>query len=170
VPLDSQLGTVTPIPSASVRMNQLVLVIREYMRDRPELNRLIKGQESSDRQIAWAIADGLDVFNTTPPFIGAYNLENFPSISLLKRLAVADLLESVALLQVRNHLSYNDGGISVSVSDKFNTLMNWAQMYRTSTLARVDRIKRAINVEQALSGPGVFSEYFVVNGIYLPGF
>lgn len=166
----SFMGPSTPLPSASARLNQLIVLIREYMRDQAELNRLIKGQESSDRQIAWAIMDAIDHFSTTPPFVGNYGITAFPSMSLLKRMAVADLMESVALLQVRNHLNYNDGGISVSVSDKFNTLMQWAQMYRQSTDLRMDRMKRAINVELAMRGHGALSEYFIINGVYMPGF
>jgi hypothetical protein len=49
-------------------------------------------------------------------------------------------------------------------------LMGWAQMYRAGAEQRTRHIKRAINVEMALQGTGAFSEYFVINGVYIPGY
>jgi hypothetical protein len=162
------LGPTIPLPSASARMNELVAMIRLYIRDFPELNRLIKGEETSNRMIAWAIIDALDDWNTTPPFIGNASIMNFPSISLLREGAVIRILESVGLLQTRNQMSYSDGGISVSVSDKTPLLMNWIQMFRQSYEQKKDRMKASMNIEMGMAGTGTFSEYFVINGIYFP--
>lgn len=157
----------TDIPSASKRLNQMVHVTRLYMRDHPHLNRLIRGQESDDRIIAWALIDTLDDFNSTPPFLGAVGLTNFPSMNLLRLGTVATLLESVAILQIRNQLSFSDGGISIAVSDKAPLLMNFSQMLRGRYEQQRDRIKASQNIEMAMEGSGHFSEYFVVNGLYL---
>jgi len=164
---DATFGPVTPLPQASARMNEVVAMIRLYMRDFAELNRLIKGEETSNRMIAWAVIDALDDWNTTPPFIGSVGLENFPSISLLREATVIRVLESVGLLQTRNQLSYSDGGISVSVSDKTPLLMRWIEMYRGSYEQKKHRMKSSMNIELAMAGAGTFSEYFVINGIYL---
>jgi hypothetical protein len=160
----------TIIPSASKRMNEVVAMIRLYIRDFPELNRLIAGEETSDRMIAWAVVDALDDFNSTPPFIGNFGLTNFPSLSMLREAAVIRILESVGLLQTRNQMNYSDGGISVSVSDKAQFLMGWIQMFRTSYEQKKIRIKSSLNVEMAMAGAGVSSEYFVVNSVYLSNF
>jgi hypothetical protein len=160
----------TIIPSASKRMNEVVAMIRLYIRDFPELNRLIAGEETSDRMIAWAVVDALDDFNSTPPFIGNFGLTNFPSLSMLREAAVIRILESVGLLQTRNQMNYSDGGISVSVSDKGQFLMGWIQMFRNSYEQKKIRIKSSLNVEMAFSGAGVSSEYFVVNSVYLSNF
>ena len=141
-----------------------------YLRDFPELNRLISGEETSDRMIAWAVIDTLDDFNTTPPFIGSYGLENFPSLSLLREGAVIKVLESVGLLQLRNQMNYSDGGITVNVSDKSQFLMGWINMFRNSYEQRKVRIKSSINVEMAFEGDGIHSEYFVINGVYFSGY
>lgn len=156
-----------PIPSASARMNELVSMIRLYMRDFPELNRLTKGEETSNRMIAWAIIDALDDYNTTPPLLGMSSITNFPSTSLLREGAVIRILESVGLLQTRNQLQYSDGGLSVSVSDKAPLLLQWIGMFRNSYETKKLRLKSSINIEQAMAGTGTFSEYFVVNGVYL---
>ena len=163
-------SSTTTIPGASQRLNEVVAMIRLYLRDFPELNRLISGEETSDRMIAWSVVDALDDFNSTPPFIGSYGLTNFPSTSLLREGAVIRVLESVGLLQLRNQMNYSDGGITVSVSDKSSFLMNWIQMLRASYEQKKTRIKSSLNIELAMEGPGVPSEYFIINGVYFSNF
>jgi len=157
----------TNIPSASKRLNEMVAVVRMFLRDFPELNRLIAGEETSDRMIAWAIIDAIDDWNATPPFIGKVGLTNFPSMSWLREAAVMRTLESVGLLQTRNQLNFSDGGISVSVSDKAPLLMNWIQLYAGRLEQKKAQIKASMNIELAMDGGGALSEYFLVNGTYL---
>lgn len=167
---DGSMAPTVEIPSASARMNEIVAMIRLFLRDFPEFNRLIKGEETSDRMIAWAVVDALDDWNSTPPFIGTISLTNFPSISLLREGAVIRILQSVALLQTRNHLSFTDGGISVSVSDKAPLLMQWVSMFQQSYETKKSKMKASINIELAMGGVGTLSEYFMINGVYLSNF
>src|SRR4051812_25966152 len=126
---DSDGGGVGPVvPSIPIPIQQLISTVRLYLRDYAELNRLIQGVEHSDRMILWAIADAVDDWNSTPPLIPAAQLENFPSKSLLLRGIVISLLESVGLLQTRNHLTFSDGGIQVGVSDKTPLIQSWLQL------------------------------------------
>ncbi len=152
------------VPNANTELNQFIRNVRLYLRDSPELNRLIAGVENSDRQIVWAIADTLDDFNTTPHFTN-YSLNNFPSRSLLLRGVVVALLESVGLLQTRNHLQFSDGGIQVGVSDKTPFIQSWIQLLKNSYEEKKQRLKVAINIESAWGG-GVYSEYRFVNNFY----
>jgi len=170
VTYDGSISPTTPLPQASARMNEVVNILRLYLRDFAELNRLIEGQETSPRMMAWAVVDTLDDWNSTPPFIGDASLDSFPSISLLREGSVIRILESVGLLQTRNQLNYSDGGITVQISDKAPLLLQWISLFRQSYERKKDRMKSSINIEQAMAGPGVFSEYFVVNGIYLSGY
>lgn len=141
------------------------------MRDQPELNRIVRGQESTDRQIAWAVMDALSDFNGTPPFLGTASLEDLlgrNQQALLLRMTVIALIESVGLLQTRNHLNYSNGGINVGVNDKTPMLMQWLQYYRSFTEQMKQRVKVSFNIEGIL-GPGnsgVFSEYWAVNSTY----
>ena len=163
-------SSTTKIPGASTRLNEIVSVVRLYLRDFPELNRLIQGEETSDRMIAWSVVDALDDFNSTPPFVGSYGQTNFPSLSLLREGAVIRVLESVGLLQLRNQMNYSDGEITVQISDKSQFLMGWINMLRGSYEQKKVRIKSSINVEQAFEGSGIHSEYFVINGVYFSGY
>jgi hypothetical protein len=137
---------------------------RAFMRDFAELNRLFVGEEHSDRLIAWAVLDALNDINTTPPLQG-FTLESFPSTHLLLRGTVISLLESVGLLQTRNHLTFSDGGIQVGVSDKTQLIQSWIQLFRNSYEEKKQRLLVALNIEGGW-GEGVNSEYLWTNGFY----
>jgi len=156
-------GSDLPVANIS-SLDHFVNQVRTFLRDYKELNRLIQGEESSNRQIIWAIADALDDFNNTPPFT-RFTVTSFPSKSLLIRATVISLLESIGLLQTRNHLSFSDGGIQVGISDKTPFIQSWLQLFRNTYEEKKTRLKVSYNIESAWDG-GVFSEYRFVNGFY----
>ena len=146
-------------------------MVRLYTRDNPELNRLIAGEESTDRMIMWAVLDALDNFNGTPHFT-SLTLEELlgrNQRSLMLRMTVEALLESVGLLQTRNHINYSDGGINVGVNDKTPLIMNWLQYFRSFTEQKIQKVKVSMNIEGILgpSNPGIHSELWAINASYL---
>lgn len=158
------------VPGMSDNFRGFVASVREYMRDHPELNRLLRGEESTDRQIAWAVLDALSDFNGTPPlttFSLDYLLQR-QQHALLLRLTSITLLESVGLLQTRNHLNYSDGGINVGVNDKTPLISQWLAYFKSSTEQMKQRVKVAFNIESIL-GPGVsgvHSELWAINASF----
>ena len=152
------------LPHASLELNNFIQQVRTFLRDYPELNRLISGVESSNRQIVWAISDALDDFNTTPPFT-RFGLLDYPSKSLLIRGVTISLLESIGLLQTRNHLQFSDGGIQVGINDKTPFIQSWLQLFKNSYEEKKMRIKVAYNIESAWGG-GIHSEFRFVNNFY----
>lgn len=152
------------LPSANLSLENFINLVRAYMRDYPELNRLIAGEESSNRQIAWAILDTLDDYNTTPPFT-RFGINDFPSRSLLLRGVVCTLLESIGLLQTRNHLQFSDGGITVGVNDKTPFIQAWIQLFRGAYEDKKLKLKVAYNIEAAWGG-GIHSEFRFINNFY----
>lgn len=144
--------------------------VRLYLRDHAELNRLVAGEETSDRMIAWCVLDALSNFNGQTP-ITHYSLEDIlaqEQAHLLLRMTVESIIESVALLQTRNHINYSDGGLNVGVNDKTPLLMNWLQYYRGFTEQRLQKVKVALNI-QSILGPGntgVHSELWAINGTW----
>lgn len=158
------------IPGASVEFCQFVATIRLYLRDFPELNRLVAGEESSDRMIAWAVIDAIEDFNGTPPMIGTYTFSDLLSqgqASLLRKGAVVNLLTSVGILQTRNHLAFSDGGLNVAISDKTPLLQSWIQLFQQQWETGKQRVKVAWNIEALLGGPsGAHTEYFALSGYY----
>ena len=158
------------IPGMSQAMRDFVQIVRLYTRDFPELNRLLAGEESSDRQIAWAVLDALADFNGTP-HLTSYGLEDlllFNQHALLVRMTTITLVESVGLLQTRNHVNYSNGGINVGVNDKTPMLMRWLQYFKATTEQMKQRVKVALNIQGILgpSNSGVHSELWAVNATY----
>ena len=100
------------IEGVSETFKSFVATVRLYTRDNPELNRLVAGEESTDRMIMWAVLDALDNFNGTPHFtnLTLEELLGRNQRSLMLRMTTEALLESVGLLQTRNHINYSDGG------------------------------------------------------------
>lgn len=159
------------IQGVSDTFRTFVHMVRLYIRDHPELNRLIAGEESTDRMVAWAVLDAVSNFNGTPP-LTTYSLEVLlqrQQAHLLTRMTVEALIESVGLLQTRNHINYSDGGINVGVNDKTPLLMQWLQYFKATTEQKMQRVKVALNIEQILgiNSAGVHSELFAVNASYL---
>lgn len=158
------------LPGVTPMFRAFVQMVRGYTRDFPELNRIVAGEESSDRQIAWSVLDALADFNGTPHFtqmsLDELLLKN--QHALMLRMTVISLIEQVGLLQTRNHINYSTGGINVGVNDKTPLLMQWLQYFKASTEQMKQRVKVAINIEGILgpSNSGVFSEYWAVNGTY----
>lgn len=117
----SEIQGLDGIPGVSDVFNAFIQTVRLFMRDHPQLNRLVKGQEHSDRMVAWAILDFLSDFAGTPPFLGYYTLEQLFDMHFqafaLRGTAVA-LLQSVGILQTRNHLNFSDGGSALEYRTK----------------------------------------------------
>lgn len=162
--------TLQGLPGVTDAFRAFVQMVRGFMRDHAELNRLVAGEESIDRQIAWSVLDALSDFNGTPHFTNlrledllARNLH-----SLILRMTVISLIEQVGLLQTRNHINYSTGGINVGVNDKTPLLMQWLQYFKSFTDQRKQHVKVALNIEGILgpSNSGVFSEYWAVNLTY----
>lgn len=152
-------------------MQSFVQVVRDYTRDHAELNRLIAGQETNDRMIAWAVLDAVSLFNGTPHFtmLSLEDLLERNQHFLMLRLTVITLLESVGLLQTRNHINYSNGGLNVGVNDKTPLILQWLQYFKASTMEMMQRVKVAMNIEGILgpSNSGVHSELWAVNATYL---
>jgi hypothetical protein len=157
------------LPGLAPELLAFIGLVREYTRDRAELNRMTNGEESSDRMIAWAVVDAVKEFNSAAP-ITHYTLRellDYEQQSLLVRMTVCALLEGVALLQTRNHLTYSTGdATAVNTVDRTAVLMNWLQYFRATVDQKVLRNKVALNISLALTSGGIHSEYVTINGFY----
>lgn len=163
--------TLQGIPGMTDTFRAFVQNVRVFLRDHAELNRLTAGQETSDREIAWAVLDALSNFNGTPP-LGNVSLEDLlgrGQVYLLTRMTACSIIESVGLLQTRNHINYSDGGINTGVNDKTPLIMGWLRYFQATTEQRKLQVKVALNIE-SIMGPGssgVHSELWAVNATYV---
>lgn len=141
------------------------------MRDFPQLNRLTRGKETSDRQIAFAVMKAMSRLNNRPPRtnLSLYDALAANMFSLVLDLTVIAVIESVGLLQTRNHLNYSAGASNVGVNDKTPLLMNWLQYFKASADQELLQTKVAMNIESILGiqNYGSFSEYWSTSNSYI---
>jgi hypothetical protein len=167
--MDAQIPNVDFIPGMSSEFNSFIRMMRFWMRDHPHLNRLIKGYESSNRLIAWAIVDFVSDFSATPPNLGRFTLEQLLDLGLssfARRGSAIALMESVGFLQTRNNLTFSDGGMNVAISDKTPMLLQWLDRFQSKYEQDKKSIKISMNISQLFGVTGAHSEYFLTNGFY----
>lgn len=150
-------------------ISKIAEYVRFFMRDYPELNRLTDGYDHSPRHIRWAVIDTLSDWSSTPPFIGQ-NLQLIIDrnwTALFCRGVVINLLESLGILHLRNHLAYSDGGVNVQTENP-QMIQSWLQMMKSEYENKRSRALIALNVENALSfaATGLHSELYFINSFF----
>ena len=143
--------------------------VRFFMRDYPELNRLTDGYDHSTRHVKWAILDTLSDWSSTPPFLGQdlTLIINRNWISVFVRGVVINLLESIGILHLRNHLAYSDGGVNVQTENP-QMIQSWLNMFKSTYEQKRQRLLVALNIENLLSPAvgGVHSELYFINSFF----
>lgn len=146
-------------PNNSVT-HKMIGRVRTFMKDFVHKNRLIVGEEASDDEIILYLELAVDDFNNAHTPRTNYTLNTFPSFAILLWGAVIQALTSESLLQIRNDLSYSDGGITVALSNKAPAMMQAAQGLMMNYERKVEDLKKQLNLEQG--DGGVPSEYGTV--------
>lgn len=144
-------------PEATRRMEKAKRYLKLFLRDTPQLNRLIKKAESDDEMLEFAIEMTISDWNSTPPIIGNHTILTFPSLYMLMLGAATQLLISQGILQARNELSYTAGGSSFMRSNKSNYYMQWSLNLDNKYQLQKRNIKIQRNVSNGWGG--VNSEY-----------
>lgn len=152
----------TPREQEILARNELERRVRMKMRDYPELNTLIEGEENDTDQIYYAIDLAMSLAQELPPPIGSPPLHAIP-LYLLIPLVVSELLESAAILYIRNDLSFTTGGTTVQFSQGHTYLQMAAQM-RAQAKEDLSRWKVAQNHQMAVQSiGGVHSDWAWIN-------
>jgi hypothetical protein len=129
--------------------DQILEDVRLYFGDNPELNRLIRGTEISDRKIVLALRLFIHHFNNIPPkLVTEYKAVDFPSALVLFHGAVVEMLRMAGFIQSRNFLNFNDGGVSFTVSDKAADYQAWIGNIMATLAEAVKDIKIAQNADE----------------------
>ena len=144
--------------SATKRMDKALRYLRLFMRDTPELNRLIRTEESDKEMMTFAIEMAISDYNTTTPIIGGCTtIASYPSLFLLLHGAAIQLLKSQGLLQARNELNYSAGGSSFIRSNKSNYYLTWMQNFANEYELKKRNLKIHKNITRGWGGTA--SEY-----------
>lgn len=143
--------------SATHRMERARRYLRLFLRDTPQLNKLLRKQESDNELLDFAIEMTISDWNSTAPFIDRIDINNYPSLYLLMHGSVVQILKSQGLYQARNELNYQAGGSSFMRFNKSNYYMNWMLNLANDYESKKRNMKIAKNI---LGGwGGISSEY-----------
>lgn len=134
--------------------------MRIFLRDQPNLNTLLSGYETSDQQLVLCVTLALADWNGTPPLIGNVGIRDHPSADLLVKGTLIQVLTSAGLLQSRNDLDYQAGGITVRVSNKAGQYQAWLQFLVQSYEMGKKNLKMSLNLESCYGG--IPSEYRII--------
>jgi len=128
--------------------------VRHFMLDFPELNKLHDSKAYySDPVINRALNWSVEQFNSEPPLhIRIDSLEAIPSNSLILMGATIWLLRSTIINMQRNHLDYNDGGITVSDKSQHQYIMQFLSQYVPEYKDLLSRVKQFLNINQGFGG------------------
>ena len=129
--------------------------LRMFVKDYEELNRILKWEEeNADPALDLYINMALGFLNTMPPNVATYGVSDFPFPGLLIHRAAVDCMISNSILQARNELSYNNGGISVKFPDgnRYSNQIQALLNILTGELDMFRQFKVSINIEGGWGG------------------
>ena len=127
--------------------------LRDYLRDRADLNKLLEDIESTDEDLYEALLAGLDYINYEIGYETEYSLNDFPSWRILRDAAILDILNSAGLNSARNTLTYNDnGGIMSQDLDVYGRYMAYYNMLVPKVDRAITNFKMQKNIENGYGG------------------
>lgn len=142
------------------RMSRAITSVRNFIRDKKVLNRLLMGQhETSDDEMRQAIIMALINWNNTPPILGAVDLNTHPRKDLLIKGAAIEALIGAGLWHSREHMPSSDGGTSGDDHAKAGEYSGWIERLTQQYDKEKSDTKTAINIANSLGQMGVRSEY-----------
>lgn len=132
--------------------DRLIEHFRLYIGDQPQYNRLIEGTESGDEKLRLAFQLWMHSFNGSPPVTCKrydFTKTPLPNFQIIFEGVMIQTLTMAGILNTRNFLNFNDGGVSFTVSDKGQAYMQWISMFLNKHQNDVMNVKSGINAEEA---------------------
>lgn len=146
-----------------LNMAELAEDVRVFMQDDPILNRLLGRREFGPASVKLAIRMMISDFNQVN-FVSGFTPATFPDNTLTLQIygTVYHLMNSATVLQTRNHLPYNDSGLSVGQFAKSGEYSGLADRFKPLFDEKALQVKWDINVY--MGSGGVMSEYSYFGG------
>lgn len=142
------------------KLHKAKKVLRRFLQDTPELNRLIRKNEIDDEDYEICIELAIDDWNATAPHVGVTTIDSFPSLYLLTLGAAIQALRMAGIYQSRNELNYSALGSSFTRANKTQYYIQWLSGFLGEWEQKKKDFKIAQNV--ALGYGGTFSEYLYI--------
>jgi hypothetical protein len=124
-----------------------VALVRAYMQDTPDKNKLIEGQEFTDQEVRLGILKAISDINTTSPTSVSFgnNTGGYPLGFLLEFTSI-NLAKMSINRAIRNDLQYTDGGITVD-TDKVQKRMAWLNQQYSLVKEDLKKMKMSLNLD-----------------------
>jgi len=139
--------------------------LRNFLKDFAPLNRLIEFKEESTNDLLDLYLNMAESFlNAIPPYIGPFTWSTFPVPNLMIHQAAIECLISNSIVQSRNELTYNNGGVTVKIPDgqRYATVLQLLYRVTDQEINALKNIKVAINIQSGYGG--VSSPYSYLHG------
>lgn len=165
--MTQQLASLSAVDGITPTFHRFVAGVRAYLRDYPELNRLLDDQESSDRAIVHGVMQMLSDFASSPPLLGWYSLETLVDDNYMYQPCLAGtchfVLMSVLAHYRRNEIPFSDGGLSVNTPALIVEMRDQAMLMKGEWEAQKTKIKVSWNIEGMYGVSGQGTEYQAIN-------
>ena len=125
--------------------------LRAFLKDHQDLNRLLKfEEENADDNLDLYINLAISFLNSIPPMSKVFTITDFPFPALLIHQSSIEALISNSIVYARNDITFNNGGVTVKVTDKERYLPILQNLYRiTDSMINMFRqTKVSINIDQ----------------------
>lgn len=126
---------------------QYLLRVRKFLKDFAKRNELINDVESEDDDIMEAIDSVYDEFIIAPPVRLDIPFEDAIKYLWFRFGVIAFLLDSEAILNIRNSLPYQDGGTHIDENAKSGPYANLAINYWQKFETGLRSLKMKANLE-----------------------
>lgn len=139
--------------------------LRNFIKDHDVLNRLIKFKaESTEAELNMYLDIALNFLNVVPPILSYVGYSDFPMPSLLIHQAAIEVMISNSILSARNDLTYNNGGITVKITDgnRYLNIINTMLRMADREIDMWRQMKVSANINGGYGG--VFSAYARLHG------
>jgi hypothetical protein len=139
--------------------------LRAFIRDHDFLNRLLKfTQENTNDELDLYLNMAIGFLNGIPPFVQTFGVADFPNPSLLIHQATIEALVSNSVVNARNDLTYNNGGVTVKIQDANRYLSILQMLYRSTDMEirNFTQLKVSLNIMGGFGG--VYSPYASLHG------
>jgi len=140
----------TPLEREILARANAVSKVRRKMRDYPQLNTVIEGEESSEEHVLDALDTVMEYLSDSPPPLGEFSYSEIPSYLLVDG-AIAELLLSAAILLSRNYIQFSAGGITVDLP-QYRVYLDLARSMKQEFRADAHKYKVSLNHQRAVDG------------------
>lgn len=170
--MDPQLSNLQGAVNLDELYRSTCNVIRSWIRDFAKLNLLVDGEETDEKTLLMCLQMAVVDINSTPP------PTQWPLRTMIDRGyihiilfgATVYVLESLMLLETRNHLNWQEGGQAIGLMDRSPLLEQKARYFtdKFESKLKAKKISDSINDAMGIGDIGVHSEYWYVNGWMWP--